>query len=165
MQSARNEGLNPILVHHKAEAVLHDPFFWDKNSQGPPFGNKLGIYTWTRFHEWRKQHPLENPLPLLGVVLHELKVPNEGWLEMDQDRLVRILPFKSFEIIKRDDVVIALAFSQIIKEGHLSPAIKEKAQTALERQTLEVIFNHRRWTQPEHQNYRWMRIREVLNVF
>ena len=68
----------------------------------------------------------------------------------------------NFDILTYDDVVIAVAFAQIVLEGNASRQIAAAASRSLERQALPEVIDFRGWSDPAERRERCAEMLEVM---
>ncbi len=151
-------------AHPKASEQLAEDFFWSVAEENSPLGNEAAGYILTYFFRWRHFHPEDSPLDFLDDMMLAWEIP-EDVPSPDEAGMAKRLPKDKQIIFTYDDMVIALAFSQIMLEGELVPSLKAKAQEALEHQAGEAAITHRRWKDPEERHRRLKLMGEALDKF
>jgi uncharacterized protein YfeS len=89
-------------------------------------------------------------------------VKNADWDLLDPAILETQSDEAWFHILTRDDMVIGLAFAQMILEGNVHPEVKTKALRAIERQGLDVVITARGWVDPQARKMRLEEMRGAL---
>jgi uncharacterized protein YfeS len=133
--------LSPEDSHPRAVAALKDAFFWSLIDDTAPFGNESAQTTLTAFRSYRDEHPKESPLPLLGELLVRWEVKDAHWEAIDPVEVQTIGEEDEYSLLTRDEVIIALAFSQIITDGRLDPELRRRALLAMCRQSLPALLH------------------------
>lgn len=118
---------------------LKDEFYWSVTNALAPFGSDNGWDTLFYFYPWRRSYPRGNPVAFLNRFLKSWQVKNTGWEIVDAERALQLLKEDEFSFESRDDVVLAVAFGQILLEGKVHPEIRRRALLAIERQSLPEI--------------------------
>jgi tetratricopeptide (TPR) repeat protein len=91
-----------------------------------------------------------------------LDARDADWDLLDPGALQDGLERESFDILTRDDLVIGLAFAQMVLEGRVHPGVRQKALWAVERQMLDVVIAFRGWADPGERKRRLEHLRGVL---
>ncbi|MES2464154.1 MAG: hypothetical protein V4671_26620 [Armatimonadota bacterium] len=160
------EDLSPETSHPTAALLLSDAFFWDCTDEVSPFGNDTGADTLSFFRQWRKEYPIENSLVFLDSLLSDWEVVNDNWDVTESGLLQEILnldlALNYDNLLIRDDIIIALAFGEILLDGTCSDTVKDRALLALQRQALPLIISFRGWDNPEEWLSRLERMQQVL---
>ncbi|AUX41178.1 hypothetical protein SOCE26_025850 [Sorangium cellulosum] len=133
--------LSPGESHPRAAAVLADPFFWSLVDETAPFGNETAQETLTAFRDFRDEHPTRSPLALLDELLARWEVANAHWDAVDAAEVQALGEEDEYSLLTRDEVILALAFSQIVTEGKLDPEVRRRALLALARQSLPALLS------------------------
>jgi uncharacterized protein YfeS len=133
--------LSPDDSHPRAVAALKDAFFWSLTDDASPFGNESAQATLTAFRAYRDDHPGESPLGLLDELLARWEVEDAHWDALDPDEVQSIGAEDEYGLLTRDEVIIALAFSQLITDGKLAPELRRRALLAIRRQTLPALLH------------------------
>ncbi len=156
--------LKPENGHPLARQVLRDDFFWSLDDENSPLGNDDGADTLQSFYKWLKGNPTIDRKVFLDKVLAGWEVNNDKWDLLTNIKIKNEMKRDDFSLITRDNVVIALAFSQIVLEGKVEKDIKQKAFWALERQQSEVVLDS--WGKyKEERRERLQKMKRVLETF
>ena len=127
--------------HPRAQEALADAFFWDPSDPCSPFGNETGQEVLEAFRDFRVEEPRGNPLALLGDLLARWEVADEAWDVVEPDEVQAIGADDELGLLLRDEVVIALAFAQIVVDGRVEPEVRRRALVALTRQSLPALIH------------------------
>lgn len=127
--------------HPRAREALAEAFFWDASDPCSPFGNETGQEVLEAFRDFRVEEPRGNPLALLGELLARWEVADEAWDVVEPDEVQAIGADDELGLLLRDEVVLALAFAQIVVEGRVEPEVRRRALLALTRQSLPALIH------------------------
>lgn len=133
--------LSPEDSHPRAALALKDAFFWSLADTAAPFGNEAAQETLTAFRDFREEHATQSPLVLLDALLARWEIEDAHWDATAAAEVQAIGEEDEYGLLSRDEVIIALAFSQIITEGRLHPELRRRALLALLRQSLPALLH------------------------
>lgn len=128
--------------HSLAKELLKDDFFWSIADENSPLGNDDGADTLHSYQVWLKGNPTINRNVFLNKLLAGWEVKNDKWDLLSDRKIKNEMVKDEFSFFTRDNVVIALAFSQIVLEGKIDSEIKQKALWALERQQNNAVLDN-----------------------
>jgi len=126
-------------AHPQAREALTDAFFWDLADPCGPFGDETAREVLEALRDFRVAEPRGNVLALLGELLEEWEVADEGWDVVDADEVQAVGADDELGLLLRDEAIIALAFAQIIVEGRVLDEVRRRAVLALTRQALPAL--------------------------
>jgi uncharacterized protein YfeS len=149
-------------AHPKAKARLNKAFYWSEDDDHSPLGNDTGHDTATSYRDWCSDRRRAGVRRFLEQLMQGLGLADTDWDVLDIERLQAQLPQDSFQILTRDDMVIGLAFAQMILEGQVDPEVQRIALLAVERQSLDVVIAFRGWDNPKKRKTRLQHMRDVL---
>ena len=149
-------------AHTKARARLNKAFYWDESDDNSPLGNDTGRETATSYREWCSDRRRAGVRRFLEQLMQGWALADTDWDVLDVERLQSQLQQDAFQILTRDDMVIGLAFVQMILEGKVDPEVQRIAMLAVERQSLEVVITFREWDNPKKRKTRLQHMRNVL---
>ncbi len=152
--------LSPENAHENARRLLKADFYWDVTDEDSPFGNDTG---WDVLESWRAwiRHSDEEE-DFLEEIFDEWEVDRELVESIPDEELSDALEENEHDILVHDDVVIALAFAQLVLEGQAERATAAAATRALQRQMLPVVIDYRGWDDPGERRERCAAMIEVL---
>jgi uncharacterized protein YfeS len=133
--------LAPDHAHPKAQRALTNTFFWSCIDDNTPFGNDNGADTLSFYREWRATHPSDAAIHFLTALLQGWSVTPTQWDVTAPEQIARLIAEDEFSFTHRDDVIIALAFGQIVLEGRVDADIIERALVALQRQATQPALD------------------------
>lgn len=142
----------PDKAHPKARAVLTNLFFWDMTDDNTPFGNDNGADTLAFYRDWQASHPNDKVIDFLRELLQRWDVTDNHWDVLIPESIVELIAEDRISFQLRDDIIIALAFAQILLEGHIEADIKRLAIIALQRQSTQPALDL--WTDDCHDERR-----------
>jgi uncharacterized protein YfeS len=139
---------------------MQEDWLWNIADENSPLGNDTGADALAAFREWRPRHRGADPVRVLASLLSGWEVPDRDWGLLDPLALQAALPKRHFEILTRDDTAIAVA--QLVEEGIVSPALRDKALLALQRQADPIVVHFRGWVDPGERQRRLRTMRSVI---
>lgn len=157
--------LSPKNSHPTAVAILTDDFYWNELADNSPFGNDSGNDTLKLFQKWREKNWMETPIIFLDRLLKDWEVTNDFWNVTDASEAQKLLEQDDFSFIERDEVIIALAFGQLLLAGKVDAELKRRALLAIERQSLPAIIKFVWGDYPEERVIRLKKMKSVLEKF
>jgi uncharacterized protein YfeS len=128
-----------------------DPIFTDEANAYGPFGNDAGHDVLADYRRWRADG--NRPGQFLPHLLRAWEIGDYDWDDQDANVIVEEMERSqpaAFERLTRDDVIIALAFTQIIVDGAAQPKVLERALKAVQRQSHDRIIEFRGWVDPRY---------------
>lgn len=150
--------VNPIALEK-----LKENFFWDAGDENSPFGNDWGWETLYSFKDWRLENNKTNPLVFLEQILSRMGVENCNWNLLNEQEIQKELENDKANLNTRDEVIIALAFGQILLDGKIDEDIKQKAIWATQRQRLDVLVDD--WSVAIERKERMQTMQRILEEF
>jgi uncharacterized protein YfeS len=152
--------LTPETSHPNARRLMKAEYFWDVCDDDSPFGNDTGADTLEFYHEHFESG--EDDEQFLDDLLEDWEVDRE-WAESVPDaELKQALEDQHFHVLTYDDVVVALAFAQLVFRGKTSRDIGKLAIRALRRQALPAVIEFRDWTDAGERRDRCAEMIKVL---
>jgi uncharacterized protein YfeS len=133
--------LAPDHAHPKARLALTSAFFWNCSDDNTPFGNDNGADTFSFYREWRPTHPSDPANDFLTALFQDWGVAASHWDVTAPEQVAELISEDEFSFTHRDDVIIALAFGQIVVDGRVDADIKERALVALQRQATQPALD------------------------
>lgn len=134
------ESLSREEGHPNAARVLTDDFFWDVNDEGAPLGTETGAETLAAFRDFRAERPGEGPLVLLTELLARWEIADSGWDAVAVGEVVEAGEEDEYSLLSRDEVILGLAFSQLVEEGRIDAEVQRRAVLATVRQALTPLL-------------------------
>jgi uncharacterized protein YfeS len=134
----------------------------DTNPYGP-LGSDIGFDVLSHYRDWRKKG--NRPGQFLPQLLQTWEVGDYDWDDGDMRIILdemRRSEKAVFERLTRDDVIIALAFAQIVVDGSVQPAIRDRAILATDRQRHRDMIEFRGWDDPKYRRKVLDRVRAFL---
>ncbi|CAN5753500.1 hypothetical protein BH20ACI4_BH20ACI4_05460 [soil metagenome] len=152
--------LSPENSHPNTVAILTDEFYWNEGDDNSPFGNDTGNDTLKHFQKWREKNWMETPIAFLDQLLDDWEVTNDFWDVTDASEAEKLCEQDEFSFNVRDEVIIALAFGQLLLAGKVDAEPKRRALLAIERQSLPTIvkFFWEDFTEEQIERLRKMKI-------
>ena len=152
--------LSPEVAHPNARRLLEDEFFWDICDEDSPFGNDTGADTLEFYRAWIEES--DDDEDFLHQLFDEWEVDWERAASIPDEELKDALEDEQFNILTYDDVVIALAFAQLVLEGSTSRDVAALATRSLNRQSRAEVIAFRGWTDPAERSARCARMLEIV---
>lgn len=152
--------LSPEVAHPNAKRLLKDEFFWDICDEDSPFGNDTGADTLEFYRAWIEES--DDDEDFLHQISDEWEVDWERAESIPDEELKDSLEEEHFDILTYDDVVIAMAFAQLVLEGNISRDVAALAERSLKRQSRPDVIEFRDWTDPAERAQRCARMLEVV---
>lgn len=135
----------------KSKSPKLDPLFTDEANEYGPLGNDTGADVMGHYRQWRESG--NRPGRFLPHLLHEWEIGDYDWDDRDANVIVEEMQRSRqavFERLTRDDLIIGLAFAQIIVDGEAQSKVLERALKAVQRQSLDRVIEFRGWDDPEY---------------
>ncbi len=132
--------LSPADAHPRAAELLGAPFFWDTRDEAAPFGNETGAETLARFRAFREERENESPLVLLAELLALWEVADANWDATTAEAVADAGAEDEFSLLMRDEIILALAFAELIEDGKIDREVQRRAAVATVRQALPLVL-------------------------
>lgn len=152
--------LSPEAAHPNARRLMKAEYLWDICDDDSPFGNDTGADTLEFFREHLESG--DDDEQFLDDILEEWGVDRGTAESVPDAELKRVLEDEHFHILTYDDVVIALAFAQLVFRGKTSREMSGAAVRALKRQVLPEVIEFRGWEDPGERRDRCAEMITVL---
>ena len=152
--------LSPENAHPNAKRLLKADFYWDVVDEDSPFGNDTGADTLEFYRAWIREN--DDDEEFLFELFDEWEVDRELAESMPDAELATQLEEDHYDVLTYDDVVIALAFAQLVLEGNASPDMAAAASRSLRRQALPAVIEFRGWSDPDERRRRCAHMLEVM---
>ena len=152
--------LSREAAHPNAQRLMKAEFYWDVFDDDSPFGNDTGADTLEFYRAWSATSDEEDEF--LDQLFEDWEVDRELAESIPDGELRDRLEEDHFDILTYDDVVIAVAFAQIVLEGNASRQIAAAASRSLERQALPEVIDFRGWSDPAERRERCAEMLEVM---
>lgn len=162
MESLDDEwDLSPENAHPNARRLLQPGFYWDIDDGDSPFGNDTGYDTLEFYRAWIRHS--DDDEDFLHQLFEEWDVDWEAAEAIPDGELADRLDDKHFDILTYDDVVIALAFAQLVLEGNAERDIAARASRALERESRPEVIALRGVSDPAERSARCAEMLQVVH--
>ena len=135
--------LSPEVAHPNARRLMKAEYFWDVCDEDSPFGNDTGADTLEFFREHLESQGDDEQF--LSDILEEWEVDRETAESVSDDELKKALEDEHFHVLTYDDVVIAVAFAQLVFRGKPTKPMADAAIRSLKRQALQDVIEFRGW--------------------
>lgn len=129
----------PEQAHPTAREVLTDAFFWDTSDEGAPLGTDTGASVLIAVRE-NLAGPRRPSLDVLGELLTRWEVADEHWDAVDAPRVYAAGAEDEYGLLTRDEIVVAMAFAELIETGRIDAEIQRRALRATARQALPMLL-------------------------
>ena len=147
-------------AHPNARRLLGPDFYWDVTNEDSPFGNDTGYDTLEFYRAWIRARDDEEDFR--HQLFDEWDVDWERAESIPDGELANCLEEEHFDILTYDDVVIALAFAQLVLAGNMELDTAALASRALKRQALPEVIAFRGWSDPAERHARCAEMLEVM---
>src|SRR5262249_39462306 len=121
-----------------------------------------GADTLRHYRDWRRRR--RKRTTFLARMLRGWELRDEGWDDLDEDRVRAQLAADRFQRLTGDDLVIAFAFAQLIVDGDIAPADRERALLAIKRQGLPCVMEARNWSEAQARRKALGKVRQALGA-
>lgn len=136
--------VTPETAHPRAKQLLGQSIVWNYGDEDSPLGNDIAADTFAAYLSFRAIHPKGGIQDFLRGQLSSRGIPEADWDLLDPVRLEASLNSGSgFELLRRDDMIIGLAFAQLLLEGVVDSVVRKRAITALHRQATDPVLSFR----------------------
>src|SRR5262249_22986733 len=109
--------VTPETAQPRARQIFGRPIVWNYGYEDSPPGNDTGADTFAAYLRFRASHPENEIQVFLHGQLSSLGIPDMDWDLLDPLRLEELLNSRrAFELLTRDDMIIGLAFAQLLLE-------------------------------------------------
>jgi uncharacterized protein YfeS len=136
--------VTPETADPRARQLLGQSIVWNYGDEDSPLGNDIAADTFAAYLSFRATHPGDRIQDFLHGQLASRGIPDANWDLLDPVRLEESLNLGSgFELLRRDDMIIGLAFAQLLLEGTLDSIVRERAITALQREATDAVLSFR----------------------
>jgi uncharacterized protein YfeS len=136
-----HQALSRDTSHAKARAALDDDYFWKTDDPMSPFGTETAIEVLEAYREARDDEPPRSALEVLASLLARWEVEDAHWDVVDAEAVEAIGAEDEYGLLSRDEIILALAFAEIVEEGRLDAEIQRRALVALKRQELPALLH------------------------
>lgn len=133
----------------RAKEVLKDEFFWDPGDDLSPIGGDGGAESIEEFWRWRDASPHKSAYNFLQSWLSEIGFSSKELELIANNDFSLAIGSQHSRVNHYDDYVIAIAFSQFMKDGYVDSQVYKIAETALNRQTNVEVIEYRSANPPE----------------
>src|SRR6266404_2712345 len=133
--------LTPETAHPRAREMLVQPFYWDFGDPDSPLGSDVGADTLAAYLRFHTVIPHQ---PIAGFVKDQLasyNVASPQWDLMDESHLRQAIDAgHGYGLVTSDDVMLGLAFAQIVLDGRIDVEVKRQALLALAREGTHAML-------------------------
>jgi uncharacterized protein YfeS len=152
--------LSPEVAHPNARRMMKAEYFWDICDEDSPFGNDTGADTLEFFREHLESEGDDEQF--LSDILEEWEVDREAAESISDRELKRALEDEHFHVLTYDDVVVAVAFAQLVFRGKATKPMADRAIRSLKRQALPEVIEFRGWEDSDERRERCAEMIKVL---
>jgi uncharacterized protein YfeS len=128
--------LSKKSAHPNAKALMLDDWLWDQSDEFTPFGNDAGSDALYLFKEWRSNNRKSEPAAFISVLEKKWGAPFTHQVNETNYNKIKDEAKTNIFYSEIDKALIAIAFAQLVLEGHISKQSAEYAQKAIERQKM-----------------------------
>lgn len=153
--------LSPKNAHPRAVALLKDSFYWSILDDDSPFGNDNGADALTAYRKWRNQHRIGTAVDFIRELLTSFQAPLSEWKMLKASDINTFLDqIKGYVLETGDDVIISVAFAELLLDGKIDEEVRTLAQRAIQNE--QGLIKWRRWTDPVERAHRLKQMETVL---
>lgn len=136
--------VTPETAHPRARELLGQSIVWNYGDEDSPLGNDIAADTFAAYLDFRATHSEHEVEDFLHGQLASRAIPDADWDLIEPIRLQQSLCSESgLQLLRRDDMVIGLAFAQLLLDGIVDSVVRDRAITALHRQASDVVLSWR----------------------
>jgi len=154
-----------------------EEFLWSMADDNSPMGNDTGADVVHFYQQWRSLEPYSNSTVFLLDLMEQWGYQDATYVSWsgsmtdlirEHGQMLReAYEGQDVSIINdRDDIVIALAFAQLVVDGYIEPEIKKAALSAIARQAEDFTIDSRCCNEEikAERNYRLTRMKQIVQV-
>jgi uncharacterized protein YfeS len=156
--------LSADTAHPNAARLLKDAFYWDVCDESSPFGNHSGADALELYRAAIDSNPELDSSEFLDELFEQWDVDRDFAEGIPDEELAYRLEREHFHIITYDDVVVAVAFAEIVFLGNASTQMALSATRSLKRQSLPEVLEFRGWSDPSERRSRCEEMIEALSA-
>lgn len=131
--------MTPDQAHPAAREALADPFFWDTSDDGAPLGTDTGVDVLVAVRA-ELAGERRGAMALLADLLTRWEVADASWDVIDAAGVEAAGAEDEYGVLMRDEIVLALAFAELIETGRIDAEIQRRALLATARQALPMLL-------------------------
>lgn len=155
--------VTPDTAHPRAKQLLGESIVWKYGDEDSPLGSDIGADTFAAYLVFHAAHQQGGIQEFLRGQLASRRISDSDWDLLDPTRLEEVLNSGSaFELLRRDDMIIGLAFAQLLLDGALDSLVRERAIAALRRQATGTVLSFRGGGGDEARQEQLVGFRQVL---
>ncbi|MCW5822559.1 MAG: hypothetical protein KIT34_07125 [Cyanobacteria bacterium TGS_CYA1] len=130
----------------KAVLLLTDDFYWDISDTNCPFNRNNGEDAATAFLEWRESNQDKDSSKFVELLLSGWNANLMDWTAYRYEDLSGPLNLtKAPSIFRADEVIIATAFAQLIREGTVDKQLANMALASINNESCSSMMSYRKW--------------------
>ena len=126
-----------------SQEILKPDFFWQSSNDYAPLGSDTGSDTLGLYQSWRAYNFDAPTVRFVSELSARWEVGDCDWDISDVTH--EALEGNHYQILTRDDMIIAVAFAEIIIDGRISDEIACRALAAIQRQESPTVLSFRGW--------------------
>jgi uncharacterized protein YfeS len=155
--------LAPKNAHPIAAKLLNDKFYWDCTDDDSPFGNDDGAEALRLYRNWRTEDPDGKPVQFIEELLPRWQASLSQWKTISPANAGSILfAGNGYVLSTGDQVIISVAFGQLLLDGHIDSDLRSLALEAIEREKNPHILSH--WVVPDERKTRLNKMQAILRT-
>jgi len=136
--------VTPETCHPRARQLLNNSIIWDYGNEDSPLGTDVGADTFAAYIGFRGNHSADGVDHFLREQLGLRGLSDKAWNTVkDAELKILIERSEGAQLVRRDDLIIALAFAQLLLEGEIAPSVRSRAIDALHRQATPTVLSFR----------------------
>ncbi len=130
--------------------LLTEDFYWHISDDNCPFNRNNGEDSAIAFYRWRETHKTASTAEFIPVLLAEWNANLVDWTNYKHQAITGPVAFLAGPSIYRaDEVIISVAFAQLIAEGKIDPDLRDMAIKSVDNEACSEMIKYRKWHAPE----------------
>lgn len=136
-----------------------DPILTDQFIGYGPLANDTGADIFNFYQDWRESNVDRGTF--LATLLNKWDLLDNGWDVLEEETIRKQLQVKkggnltssAYQLLTRDDTIIAFSFAQLILDGSIRSIDRSRALVAVERQGMACVLEFRQWQDPAQRKH------------
>ena len=160
-----NWALSKSNASARAVELMKDDFYWTCIDDNSPFGNDNGSDALTHYRRWRKANPFGNTTSFLESLCESFQAPLSQWEMIYPNSINTFLDMHKLYVLETaDDVLISVAFAQLVLDGKIEPSVRKLAIDAIGKESDANVIKKRGWVDPRARSERLAKMLVVLKA-
>lgn len=133
--------------HVDARQYLQHDILWDSSKDYGPIGNDTGADVLGLYRGWRVDHDAKSRANFFEALLSQWQL--DVIEELTTSKVEVRLRNSDYELLTWDDAIISWAIAQIACDGSVDSRVCRLAESAIARQSSDLVIQYRGWSFPE----------------